>query len=112
MLYFLTYSSVCPSSPEVIMTRSELILRLAEANPQLYQRDLEAIVDTIFNTIADALAQGRRVELRGFGAFGIKDRPARTARNPRTGASVTVDAKRSLFFKAGKPLKERLNKKS
>jgi integration host factor subunit beta len=91
------------------MTRSELILRLAESNPQLYQRDLENIVDTIFNTIAEAIADGRRVELRGFGAFWAKERKARTARNPRTGASVTVKAKRTPFFKAGKPLKELLN---
>lgn len=91
------------------MTRSELILRLAETNPQLYQRDLEAIVDTIFNTIAEALAEGRRVELRGFGAFWAKERAARTARNPRTGEQVTVPAKRIPFFKAGKPLKDILN---
>lgn len=91
------------------MTRSELILRLAENNPQLYQRDLEAIVDTIFNTIAEAIAEGRRVELRGFGAFWAKERPGRTARNPRTGAAVQVAAKRTPFFKAGKPLKEMLN---
>ncbi|HCM83770.1 MAG TPA: HU family DNA-binding protein [Alphaproteobacteria bacterium] len=91
------------------MTRSELILRLSESNPQLYQRDLEAIVDTIFSTIAEAMAEGRRVELRGFGAFWAKDRSARTARNPRTGESVTVAAKRTPFFKAGKPLKELLN---
>lgn len=92
------------------MTRSELILRLSESNPQLYQRDLEAIVDTIFNTIAEAMAEGRRVELRGFGAFWAKERTARTARNPRTGEQVTVAAKRTPFFKAGKPLKEMLNK--
>jgi len=91
------------------MTRSELILRLAENNPQLYQRDLEAIVDTIFTTIAEAIAEGRRVELRGFGAFWAKERKARMARNPRTGAAVTVAAKRTPFFKAGKPLKELLN---
>lgn len=94
------------------MTRSELILRLAEANPQLYQRDLESIVDTIFGTIAEAIADGRRVELRGFGAFGSKERKARTARNPRTGATVKVAAKRIPFFKAGKPLKELINEKN
>ena len=92
------------------MTRSELILRLAQNNPQLYQRDLEAIVDTLFNTIAETIADGGRVELRGFGAFWAKERPARSARNPRTGAQVQVDARRTPFFKAGKPLKELLNK--
>lgn len=94
------------------MTRSELILRLAEKNPQLYQRDLEAIVDTLFDTIAEAIAEGGRVELRGFGAFWSKERPARTARNPRTGEQVQVAARRTPFFKAGKPLKELLNTKS
>ncbi len=92
------------------MTRSELILRLNEINPQLYQRDLEAIVDTIFNTISEAIADGNRVELRGFGAFWAKERAARAARNPRTGAQVKVGARRTPFFKAGKPLKELLNK--
>ena len=91
------------------MTRSELILRLAENNPQLYQRDLESIVDTIFTTISDAIADGRRVELRGFGAFWAKERAGGIRRNPRTGQAVTVAAKRTPFFKAGKPLKELLN---
>ena len=91
------------------MTKSELILRLAEQNPHLYQRDVERIVATVFEVITDALANGDRVELRGFGAFSVKQRQARIGRNPRTGASVAVAAKRVPYFKTGKELRERLN---
>lgn len=91
------------------MTKSELIARLAEQNPHLFQRDVERIVSTIFEEITLALANGDRVELRGFGAFSVKDREARTGRNPRTGEAVHVEAKRTPFFKTGKDLRERLN---
>ncbi len=91
------------------MTKSELIQRLAERNPHLYMRDVEKIVDTIFDEITTALARGDRVELRGFGAFSVKQRDARMGRNPRTGENVSVDAKRLPFFKTGKALRERLN---
>lgn len=91
------------------MTKSELIQRLAERNPHLYMRDIEKIVDTVFEQITKALAQDNRVELRGFGAFSVKHRDARTGRNPRTGESVFVEAKRLPFFKTGKGLRERLN---
>ena len=91
------------------MTKSELIQRLAELNPHLYQRDVERIVTTIFDEIAAALTRGDRVELRGFGAFSVKHRDARTGRNPRTGASVDVAEKRVPYFKTGKQLRERLN---
>ena len=91
------------------MTKSELIQRIAELNPHLYQRDVERIVSTIFDEIADALARGDRVELRGFGAFSVKDRGARVGRNPRTGAAVQVAEKSIPFFKTGKQLRERLN---
>ncbi len=94
------------------MTKSELIQRLAERNPHLYKRDVERIVDTIFDEITAALAKGDRVELRGFGAFSVKKREARTGRNPRTGESVTVQAKALPFFKTGKELRERLNGKA
>ncbi len=94
------------------MTKSELIQRLAEMNPHLYQRDVERIVSTIFDEISVALARGDRVELRGFGAFSIKARDARVGRNPRTGASVNVARKFVPFFKAGKDLRERLNDKA
>ena len=91
------------------MTKSELIQRLAERNPHLYLRDVEKIVETIFDEITDALANGDRVELRGFGAFSVKHRDARVGRNPRTGEAVQVEAKRLPFFKTGKGLRERLN---
>ncbi|HMA51747.1 MAG TPA: integration host factor subunit beta [Magnetospirillaceae bacterium] len=91
------------------MTKSELIARLAEANPHLYQRDVERIVTTIFDEIATALARGDRVELRGFGAFSVKRRDARQGRNPRTGEQVAVTEKAVPFFKTGKQLRERLN---
>lgn len=91
------------------MTKSELIQRLAERNPHLYQRDIEKIVGTIFDEIGDALARGDRVELRGFGAFSIKRRDARQGRNPRTGETVSVGEKHVPFFKTGKQLRERLN---
>jgi len=91
------------------MTKSELILRIGELNPHLYHRDVERIVATIFEEIATALARGDRVELRGFGAFSVKHRDARTGRNPRTGDTVEVSRKAIPFFKTGKQLRERLN---
>ena len=94
------------------MTKSELILRLAERNPHLYQRDVERIVSTMFDEISAALARGDRVELRGFGAFSVKNRDARTGRNPRTGETVYGAKKSVPFFKVGKDLRERLNRDS
>lgn len=91
------------------MIRSELIQKVADENPHLYQRDVEKIVNTIFEEITDALATGNRVELRGFGAFSVKQRDARTGRNPRTGEAVQVEEKHVPFFKAGKLLRDRLN---
>jgi integration host factor subunit beta len=91
------------------MIKSELVQRIAAQNPHLYQRDVENIVNAILNEITAALARGDRVELRGFGAFSVKHRPARTGRNPRTGAHVSVDRKSVPFFKTGKEMRERLN---
>ncbi len=91
------------------MTRSQLILRLAEQNPHLFHRDVERIVATVFEEISEALARGDRVELRGFGAFSVKRRSARVGRNPRTGETVHVAAKSLPYFKTGKQLRERLN---
>ena len=91
------------------MIRSELIQKIADENPHLFQRDVERIVNTIFNEITDAMASGNRVELRGFGAFSVKKREARTGRNPRTGDSVDVEEKYVPFFKTGKLLSDRLN---
>ena len=91
------------------MTKSELISRIADLNPHLYLRDVEKIVETFFEEISGALERGDRVELRGFGAFSVKEREARTGRNPRTGETVQVSAKRLPFFKTGKALRDRLN---
>ncbi len=91
------------------MTRSELVRLIAAHNPHLMQRDAELIVSTVFDRITDALAKGDRVELRGFGTFGAKQRDARTGRNPRTGELVPVEEKAVPFFKTGKQLRERLN---
>ena len=91
------------------MIKSELIQRLAAANPHLYQRDIELIVNTVLDEIVEALADGNRVELRGFGTFSVKTRPARVGRNPRTGAKVAVAEKTVPFFKMGKEMRERLN---
>ncbi len=94
------------------MTKSQLIQRIAELNPHLYQRDVERIVSTIFDEISAALAEGDRVELRGFGAFSVKIRDARLGRNPRTGETVNVDRKAVPFFKTGKQLRDMLNTNS
>ena len=75
------------------MIKSELIEKIAAENPHLFQRDVEIIVNVIFDEIITSLARGERVELRGFGAFSVKRRPARSGRNPRTGAQVVVDDK-------------------
>jgi integration host factor subunit beta len=93
------------------MIRSELIEKIAAENPHLYQRDVEKIVNTIFEEVIEALARGDRVELRGFGAFSVKKRDARTGRNPRTGEAVDVEEKAVPFFKTGKLLRDRLNGK-
>ncbi len=91
------------------MTKSELIAALAKKNPNLYLRDLERIVETVLDEITQALVRGDRVELRGFGAFSVKERAARTGRNPRTGESVQVASKRMPFFKTGKELRDHIN---
>ena len=91
------------------MIRSELIQKIADENPHLYQRDVEKIVNTIFEEITDAMSRGDRVELRGFGAFSVKKRDQRIGRNPRTGEAVEVEEKHVPFFKTGKEMRERLN---
>ncbi|MCI5041412.1 MULTISPECIES: integration host factor subunit beta [Donghicola] len=91
------------------MIRSELIQIIADENPHLYQRDVERIVNTVFEEITEAMARGDRVELRGFGAFSVKKRDARIGRNPRTGETVEVEEKFVPFFKTGKLLRDRLN---
>ena len=91
------------------MVKSELIERIAERNPHLYQRDVEHIVDAILEEVEAALSRGDRVELRGFGAFSVRSRRARTGRNPRTGEPVTVSEKYVPAFKPSKDIRERLN---
>ena len=91
------------------MIKSELVEKIAEENPHLLQRDVERIVGTIFEEITLAISSGKRVELRGFGAFSSKKREERLGRNPRTGASVTVEEKHVPFFKTGKNLRNKLN---
>lgn len=94
------------------MIRSELVQKIADENPHLYQRDVERIVGTVFDSIIDAISEGNRVELRGFGAFSVKKRDSRVGRNPRTGEAVSVDEKHVPFFKTGKLLRDRLNGRS
>lgn len=91
------------------MIKSELVQKIADANPHLYHKDVERIVNTILDQIVGTLAKNKRVELRGFGAFSVKHRPSRLARNPRTGAKVPVEEKFIPFFKTGKDLHRRLN---
>lgn len=91
------------------MIKSELVTRLALRNPHLFQREVEAVVNAYLDTIATALAEGNRVELRGFGAFSVRLRGARTARNPRTGAPVPVTEKAVPFFRTGKEMRDRVN---
>ena len=91
------------------MIRSELIQKISDENTHLFRRDVERIVNTVFEEIIKAMERGDRVELRGFGAFSVKRRDARTGRNPRTGESVDVEQKHVPFFKTGKLLRDRLN---
>ena len=90
------------------MLKSELINRLADKTP-LYHREVARVVNTIFDKIANALANGERVELRDFGAFFLKERPARIGRNPRTGAEVEISGRFVPRFRTGKLLRDRLN---
>ena len=91
------------------MIRSELLQELHKDNPELRAEEIEQVVDIFFDEIAQRLAEGGRVELRGFGAFSTREREARSGRNPRTGETVKVPSKRVPYFKAGKEIRERLN---
>jgi integration host factor subunit beta len=90
------------------MTKSELIQRLSKRYPHLYQRDIEVLVNTMFDEITRALAEGNRVELRGFGAFSVRKREPRAARNPKNGAMVQVEERHAIYFRTGKELRERI----
>ena len=92
------------------MTKSELVQRLCKKFPHLFQRDIETLVNTVFGSVSDSLEKGDRVELRGFGAFSIRERDARTARNPKNGESVQVGKRNAIYFRSGKELRERINK--
>jgi integration host factor subunit beta len=98
--------------PTLPMLKSELIQRISSQNPHLYQRDVEKVVDAILDKITKALADGDRVEVRGFGVFSTKLREARTGRNPRTGVAVSVAPKAMPFFKGGKEMRKRLNREA
>ncbi len=92
------------------MTKSELVLKLSKQYPNLYQRDIEALVTTILDSISNALVDGGRVELRGFGAFSVRKREARKARNPKNGQEVFIGERHAIYFRTGKELRERINK--
>ena len=92
------------------MIKSELVKRLMAQCPQLYERDVEKVVNAILERISEALARRDRVEVRGFGAFTARRREARNGRNPRTGAAVSISAKALPFFKTGKEMRQRLNR--
>jgi integration host factor subunit beta len=92
------------------VNKSDLITKIANLNPSLYQKDATKIVNIFFNTISNAISKNDRFELRGFGVFGLKERDARIARNPKDGSVVAVPAKKLPFFRMGKNMKDRLNK--
>lgn len=91
------------------MTKSDLIQKMSEKEPNLSRRDMELVVNTVFDQMRDALVGGDRIEIRGFGSFSVKDREAREGRNPKTGTVVSVPAKRVPYFKVGKELRERVD---
>ncbi len=91
------------------MTKSDLIERVAERVPQISKKDTELVVNTIFDSMTEALRGADRIEIRGFGSFQVKVREAREGRNPKTGEEVRIPAKRTPFFKVGKELKERID---
>ena len=94
------------------MTKAELIEKIAAKNPNLMLRDVERIVNVVFDKIIDTLAKGDRVEFRGFGAFSVRKRSPRVAKNPRTGEKVNVEERCIAHFKTGKELHEQLNSKA
>ena len=91
------------------MTRSELTIQLAAQHPHLTTKDIDLVVKTVLDTLRNTLAKGERIEIRGFGSFGLNHRPPRKGRNPKTGEAVLVPAKNTPHFKAGKELRERVD---
>jgi integration host factor subunit beta len=94
------------------LNKSDLILKILESEPSLFKKDASKIVNVFFDTISEAISRGERVELRGFGVFDVKVREARVARNPKNGEAVAVPAKKVPFFRMGKDMKDRINKKN
>lgn len=92
------------------MTKAQIIEKVAEQVPTLTKRQAEVLVNTMFNSIRNSLHRGDKTEIRGFGSFRLRNRRMKEGRNPKTGATVAVPAKRVPFFKAGKELKDLLNK--
>jgi integration host factor beta subunit len=91
------------------MTKSELVEKIVEANKLLTRKESEMVVNIVFDSMCEALKQGEKVEIRGFGSFTIREREAREARNPKSGEVVRIPAKKTPFFKTGKELRERVN---
>ncbi len=91
------------------MIKTELVANLSKRNPHLYQREVAHIVNAVLEEVVSALSRGDRVELRGFGSFSVKNRPARIGRNPRTGEKVSVEERFVPFFKPGKKMHDKLN---
>jgi integration host factor subunit beta len=94
------------------ITRSELVELLAQQFPQLLPKDVELAVKTLLDTMTQALAHGKRIELRGVGSFVLHHRPARVGRNPKSGEQVMIPEKKVPHFKPGKELRERVDFKA
>ncbi len=92
------------------MTKSELVEAVASKVQNFSRKDIEVIVDTIFTSMSDSLSAGDKVEIRGFGSFKIKEREGRQGRNPKSGENIFIEPKKVPFFKAGKEIRERINK--
>ncbi|MCR4287559.1 MAG: integration host factor subunit beta [Deltaproteobacteria bacterium] len=92
------------------MTKSELIEAVAAKVGNFSRKDVEVVIDTLFNSMTESLSKGQKVEIRGFGSFKIKKREPRQGRNPKTGENISIQAKKVPFFKAGKEIRERINK--
>jgi len=92
------------------MTKSELIEAVSARVKSFSKKDVEVIVDSLFNSMAESLSKGEKVEIRGFGSFKIKEREGRQGRNPKSGENIFIEPKRVPFFKAGKEIRERINK--
>lgn len=91
------------------MTKSDLVTKLMQKHPYMSAQDADVVVDAVLNTMVGAIVSGKKVELRGFGVFGIKRRDPRVAKNPKTGEKLDIGERYSIFFKMGKKMHEFLN---